>query len=1162
MKVVCEKCQSEYSIDDNRIPATGLKIKCPKCMHAFVVRKGDEAPATPPGPHAQDTVAYVEAGISGPSEFDGAAPGPEAAAPPSAGAVGFDDPTKAMDLDLDLDLPDPVAAPEPAPTFDAGAAPAPGAADSFDLDSPPPAQPAPQAGGFEMPPAAGGEPAAFEIPPATAEPSAPAAAPPGQAQEAMDVDSAFADIFAENVPAAGAPAAPASGSASGPVSAVDGSPEDGHVDLFSSSPEAEMAGLDDLLDGSDGAGMEVIDYDQGEQQDEVHYRIRRDGDNVFGPYSAEAVIRMIREQKLKGSEEVSTDESQWVPLGSAPAFAETLLEMVRAGAGAVLDEPTDVGKAPRKGKKKKKKKKKREKPRKVITLGKRALPLRAIVAVLVVLGLVGGAAYIWFEHPELLDFGSSRTQDSELAVQIDTARTEIMQRTPDALEAAMSRLKRIEANGGTDLATQARSLRLLALTEKIEAGIESNKSKRAAQNLYGDLMGSEPDDSDFFKAKGLYLLQTGDQSGARQALEMAISRKENDVEAHYLKARLFLRTNDTGRAKEALAMALKIQPAHAPSLYTQGEIALRANDPKLAAEAFAKALAGNPNHVPSLIGQARLLIDESKTEDALNNLDRVRSALSRKASPLQLAAAHNLAGNLYLRTRRFKEAESALGSAVSLARNSLKYHVDYGELCLRVARPKKALQEFQFAEKLDKTSIAALIGVARAMLMDGNAVQANLKLNDAKPQAGKDPRLHYWIGKTSEALLQEDKAIIAFQHAIQLGPKYLDPYIALSRLHLRNDRGKKAREILERIKTFAKDSPEADNSFGEVEAREKRYDRAESFFRKSLATNPDFVDARLNLANVLRDTGRYEAAEQEYTEVFKREPRLGKAHYEYALSFQKQAKYPEAVQEYKTAGEMGFRNAVSLGALGSAHYMANDLANAEKVLLAAVEEDSRNTTVHYFLGRVYLDQKDIEKAVYHLRETLAWKPDDCDGHFWLGVAWERKDTPRDALDQFEETVRLCPRYIDAYLHLGAVYRRENMIDKSIKNYREALRIDDTRADIFVEIGYSYELLQKTKEATRFYNKALNIQPENCEAWKALGKVHVSAEKRKEAIKAFSTVVRNCPKDCVAYRFLGFLHKDMNQLGKARRMFEKYLKCKPDAEDAADVKDEIHHLKQG
>ncbi len=45
MKVQCEKCQAEYNIDESRIPAEGLQIKCPRCMATFVVAK-DVVPET------------------------------------------------------------------------------------------------------------------------------------------------------------------------------------------------------------------------------------------------------------------------------------------------------------------------------------------------------------------------------------------------------------------------------------------------------------------------------------------------------------------------------------------------------------------------------------------------------------------------------------------------------------------------------------------------------------------------------------------------------------------------------------------------------------------------------------------------------------------------------------------------------------------------------------------------------------------------------------------------------------------------------------------------------------------------------------------------------------------------------------------------------------
>ncbi len=37
LKVECESCKAPYQVDERRVPATGLKMRCPKCGHTFLV---------------------------------------------------------------------------------------------------------------------------------------------------------------------------------------------------------------------------------------------------------------------------------------------------------------------------------------------------------------------------------------------------------------------------------------------------------------------------------------------------------------------------------------------------------------------------------------------------------------------------------------------------------------------------------------------------------------------------------------------------------------------------------------------------------------------------------------------------------------------------------------------------------------------------------------------------------------------------------------------------------------------------------------------------------------------------------------------------------------------------------------------------------------------
>ncbi len=63
VKVECESCKAPYTIDERRIPAAGLRVRCPKCTKTFVVKKpGDARPAAAtPGVAGGNSMAQLPA---------------------------------------------------------------------------------------------------------------------------------------------------------------------------------------------------------------------------------------------------------------------------------------------------------------------------------------------------------------------------------------------------------------------------------------------------------------------------------------------------------------------------------------------------------------------------------------------------------------------------------------------------------------------------------------------------------------------------------------------------------------------------------------------------------------------------------------------------------------------------------------------------------------------------------------------------------------------------------------------------------------------------------------------------------------------------------------------------------------------------------------------
>src|SRR5262245_20658911 len=47
LKVECESCRAPYQVDERRVPPGGLKMRCPKCGHTFLVTDPNAKPAPP-----------------------------------------------------------------------------------------------------------------------------------------------------------------------------------------------------------------------------------------------------------------------------------------------------------------------------------------------------------------------------------------------------------------------------------------------------------------------------------------------------------------------------------------------------------------------------------------------------------------------------------------------------------------------------------------------------------------------------------------------------------------------------------------------------------------------------------------------------------------------------------------------------------------------------------------------------------------------------------------------------------------------------------------------------------------------------------------------------------------------------------------------------------
>ncbi len=293
MNVTCPSCKTRYSVDDARVPPSGVTIKCPNCGHTFVAKP----------PRARSTVA-----------LPGSVAPPSASAPPAAPTAGREPRTTVQPRTQQ-----PGAVPLPGTKAPNTEGPVP-----LPASHPPPPPAGPRAGSavalpgsVESPPSLGGPRAGSAV--ALPGSSDPIDRAPSRGASAS-TEMGELDLGLEDDVPLPAPKHPAPGP------------------MAFSSP-ADQAG--DLALGGD----EVLDFigdragggpDQGPSH-HPEFKIRRRNGRVEGPYGVGRIQAMLRNQELQGSEDISTDGVSWRAMTAHPELNATLNEMHAA------DDPMAFG---------------------------------------------------------------------------------------------------------------------------------------------------------------------------------------------------------------------------------------------------------------------------------------------------------------------------------------------------------------------------------------------------------------------------------------------------------------------------------------------------------------------------------------------------------------------------------------------------------------------------------------------------------------------------------------------------------------------------------------------------------------------------------------------------------------------------------------------------
>jgi tetratricopeptide (TPR) repeat protein len=226
----------------------------------------------------------------------------------------------------------------------------------------------------------------------------------------------------------------------------------------------------------------------------------------------------------------------------------------------------------------------------------------------------------------------------------------------------------------------------------------------------------------------------------------------------------------------------------------------------------------------------------------------------------------------------------------------------------------------------------------------------------------------------------------------------------------------------------------------------------------------------------------------------------------------------------------------------------------------AAESDPDDPDYFFNLGYAYWESRDVQAAIYWLREAVRHNPADGDAHFVLSAALSGSGNAVEALRERDLARRLSSIYGE-----WAKRPANDPVPKGLERVKNAVELPHARR---IESTLSTSERRDQQELTRFYlergrrlfqkendreavaelNHALYLSPYLADAHLLLGRIHLRNGRTREAIDAFKIAVWSAETP-EAHAALGEAYLQAKDLPSSRAEAERALALDPASSEA-------------
>lgn len=223
----------------------------------------------------------------------------------------------------------------------------------------------------------------------------------------------------------------------------------------------------------------------------------------------------------------------------------------------------------------------------------------------------------------------------------------------------------------------------------------------------------------------------------------------------------------------------------------------------------------------------------------------------------------------------------------------------------------------------------------------------------------------------------------------------------------------------------------------------------EPYYTNAIATNPGSGLANLNYGSLLRDEGNWEMALPYIQKGVTLSPDYVDAKIRLAEAYFKLGKYAEAVDIANQALAREPDNLQALQFRGSALGAGGQTAEAAKDFKAILDADPDNRHAMFNLGIAYKDANQLNQAIETLSKLITTQPDFPNVFYERGFCYGKMGLFPQAKSDMDQSLFYQPSHGPSYFFRGRAFEALGNLEAACEDWKKALELGTKDAEIFV-----------------------------------------------------------------------------------------------------------------